>query len=318
MLEVTTKELLTQLFQHALDTVDGRRVVFDWCAQTDSTFKYCVAIGKASPAMMQGALDSLKSLQHCLVVCPQGSAPRALKKNSKLSVVESSHPLPDQSSLDAGNELIQFISNIPDEEPVLFLISGGASSLIEVLNEDFTLQQLQQVNQYLLSSGKNIQQINYWRKRISKIKGGGLLGYLKGKHCTQLLISDVKNNDVSVIGSGLLVRAAVDFSDEDSWLSSLIVDTAVADETHDNVETQIIATLASALSAIKEQGEQYGIDCYLHDEFIDGDARERGQSLAKWLVDAPCGLHIWGGETTVSFLRNRVLVVEINIFYCRV
>jgi len=41
------------------------------------------------------------------------------------------------------------------------------------------------------------------------------------------------------------------------------------------------------------------VDAYLHDEFVDGDAIKQGKSISQWLADAPAGVHIWGGETTV-------------------
>lgn len=300
MLELTTRELLTQLFQHALDAVDGRRVVFNWCRSQLVNYRYCIAIGKAAPAMMHGALNAMTSMQKGLLICPFGSASRAQKKNKILTIVESSHPIPEQSSLVAGDKLLQFISQIPDDEPVLFLITGGASSLVEVLEDGISLKQLQDINQYLLSSGKNIQKINYWRKQVSLIKGGGLLEYVNRNQCTQLLISDVQNDDIETIASGLLVKPENTVVDNDDYLSSLLARIIHTDKKVETIETHIVASQKMALAAIKIDSEHYGVTCTVHEKFIDGDAKEQGIVIGNWLLKAPAGLHVWGGETTLS------------------
>ena len=309
MLDLTARELLTHLFHHAIDRVDGRRVVHDWCAHNtqnnNQTFKYCVAIGKAAPAMLQGALDSINNLQECLLICPRASAPRVFKRHKKVSKVESSHPVPDQKSLDAGKVLLSFLAKLPDNEPILFLISGGASSLVEVLKDGVSLAQLQDINNYLLGSGKSIEQINYWRKQYSKIKGGGLLDCINPLSCTQLLISDVQNDEIAVIGSGLLLNSDNTDSDDDDVLQqSLNITDASKSSNREQVATHIVANQQMALEAIHNEAAHYELDTFLHEEFISGDAREQGEKLSEWLLEAPCGLHIWGGETTVSLPDN--------------
>jgi glycerate 2-kinase len=42
------------------------------------------------------------------------------------------HPLPGARSLEAGAALLAFIDTTPRDEALLFLISGGTSSLVEV------------------------------------------------------------------------------------------------------------------------------------------------------------------------------------------
>ena len=81
----------------------------------------------------------------------------------------------------AGRELLAYLDGLPPERPVLFLISGGASSLLEVLKPGLRLEDLQAVNQWLLGSGLPIGQMNQLRKSLSAVKGGGLLRYLGGR-----------------------------------------------------------------------------------------------------------------------------------------
>ncbi|MCW8923212.1 MAG: DUF4147 domain-containing protein [Gammaproteobacteria bacterium] len=304
-MQLTARELLTHLFQTAIDEVDGRHRVQSWCRDNAIKFDHCVAIGKAAPAMLQGALDHQADLKQALLVCPPRQCPRSIRKNKCITIVESSHPVPDQTSLDAGDALLRFLTTVPEGEKLLVLISGGTSSLVEVMEEGLSLAQLQQINQYLLASGKNIQQMNAWRKSFSRIKGGGLLGHVQPEHCMQLLISDVQGDDISVIGSGLLVASNEHVLDKDGFLHELLG--TVQHETgaeSSAIESHIIATQQQAMRAACKEAESMGLDCYLHDEFLSGEAEQEGGRIAEWLLDAPAGVHLWGAETTVTLPEN--------------
>ena len=299
-MELTARELLTHLFQTAIDEVDGRHCVQSWCHENVAKFDHCVAIGKAAPAMLQGALDHHKNLRQALLICPPGHYPRSIRKDKRINIVESSHPVPDQTSLDAGEALLRFLAAIPQGEKLLVLISGGTSSLVEVMVEGLSLEQLQQINQHLLASGKNIQQMNAWRKQFSLIKGGGLLAHVQAEHCTQLLISDVQNDDASVIGSGLLVASQGQTLDDDFLHELLNTVQCESGCSSDVIESHVVATQQQAMQAACDEAENMGVDCYLHDEFLSGEAEEQGVRIAQWLLTAPAGVHIWGGETTVT------------------
>ncbi|MFC1589539.1 glycerate kinase [Pseudomonadota bacterium] len=300
-MELTARELLTHLFQTAIDEVDGRFCVQSWCRENNAKFDHCIAIGKAAPAMLQGALDHHKNLKQALLICPPGQCSRSIRKDKRINIIASSHPVPDQTSLDAGEVLLRFLAGIPQGEKLLVLISGGTSSLVEVMIEGLSLDQLQQINQHLLASGKNIQQMNAWRKQFSRIKGGGLLEYVQADHCTQLLISDVQNDDASVIGSGLLVASQDQVLDDDPFLHDLLNTVqAKSGRCSDVIESHVIATQQQAMQAAYDEAEKMGVDCYLHEEFLSGEAEEQGVRIAQWLLTAPTGVHIWGGETTVT------------------
>ena len=304
-MELTARELLTHLFQTAIDEVDGRHCVQTWCHDNAAKFDHCVAIGKAAPAMLQGALDHHKNLKQALLICPPGQCSRSIRKDKRINIIASSHPVPDQSCLDAGEALLRFLAGIPQGEKLLVLISGGTSSLVEVLVAGLSLEQLQQINRHLLASGKNIQQMNAWRQQFSRIKGSGLLEHVQAEHCTQLLISDVQNDDASIIGSGLLVASNDQSLDDDPFLHG-VLNTLQTRNHHcsDAIESHIIATQKQAMQAAYEEAKNMDVDCYLHDEFLSGEAEEQGVRIAQWLLTAPAGVHIWGGETTVTLPEN--------------
>ena len=301
MTELTARELLVHLYQTAVDAVDGRLLVQQWCREhPTASFDHCVAIGKAAAPMLQGALDSLRSIDSALLITPRGGLPRELKRSRKVKVIESAHPVPDQSSLAAGQALLAFLRAIPADSSLLVLISGGTSSLVEVPVDGVSLSQLQQINRYLLASGKDIHTMNAWRRCFSRVKGGGLLQYLKRRHCTQLLISDVRGDDPAVIGSGLLVSSSNSKRDSDDWLQSLLPQQGPPLEHDIEVKTHLVGSLEKAMQAVIDEANFQGLPQYQHGDFISGDAIEQGRRIGKLVLDEAVGIHVWGGETTVE------------------
>lgn len=307
MTELTARELLVMLYQTALDAVDGRYLVNQWLRDnqpaitSQASVTHCVAVGKAAAAMLQGALDSTPSIKQSLLICPPSKITRQLKKNKAVICRPSSHPLPDETSIAAGEALVSFLQAIEAHEKILFLISGGASSLVEVPVENISLAQLQQINNYLLSSGKDIHQVNSWRQQFSKIKGGGLLHWLKTSQVTQLLLSDVKDDKAEFIGSGLLIKTSQQ-PEADAFLSGLLSRDALdasAPASAVNVDTHIIGNIKTAMRAVHDAAQAEGLNSTLYDEFLEGDASEVAGRLYLTLKQAEPGVHIWGGETTV-------------------
>src|SRR5262249_56219550 len=90
----------------------------------------------------------------------------------------------------------------------LFLISGGASSLVEVPAEGATLEDLAALTRLSFSSGMPIGELNARRAALSRIKGGRLAARLSGRAALALFVSDVPQDDPRVIGSGLMGPAA--------------------------------------------------------------------------------------------------------------
>ncbi len=304
MTELTVRELLIMLYQTALDSVDGRYLVNQWCKNKGQPFTHCIAIGKAGAAMLQGAHDCLPTLNKSLLICPSSKITRQLRKHKNTIIQASSHPIPDNLSLEAGSALLCFLSEMDENDKLLFLISGGTSSLVEVPVDTINIEQLQEINQYLLSCGKNIQQINSWRQQFSKIKGGGLLNWIKPCSVTQLLLSDVKDDKAEFIGSGLLIQSTASV-EHDAYLSpfqSKITEPLVIRAM--DVNTQIVGNIQMAMQAVHDAAKVESLPSYLHSEFLEGDVSQVAKMLYNTLKDAEPGIHIWGGETTVCLPEN--------------
>lgn len=299
---------LLHVYQAALAAVEGRkRVRAALAGRRPPRPVRAVAVGKAASAMLSGAFDALGAdIEAALLITKHGYGPAA-GALPRTECIEAGHPVPDGRSLRAGAALLRFIADAPPGGAWLMLISGGASSLVEVLPEGRGLADLQRMNERLLAGGFAIDGLNAVRRRLSRIKGGGLALHL-ARHgagrVLALLMSDVPDDDPGVIGSGLLHAPPTLETPPalPAWLGSWLEDAAPppADAAVlPAIETVIVASLDLALAAAARAGAELGLDVHRHPKRLAGDAAATGRCLARTLLAAPPGLHLWGGETTV-------------------
>ncbi len=298
--------LLLELARHAIDAVRGDRVT----ALTAGA-GFCLpplhvaAIGKAAAAMAAGVHRALTTqIRRTLVITKPGHFSPWSKDLQGAEVIQAGHPLPTQESLAAGERLLAWLQEAGTDARFLFLISGGASSLAEAPVPGIDLATLRRINRWLLASGLAIEQINRLRRKISLIKGGNLLRFLRGRQAQVWLISDVASDDLEVIGSGLLYpgnRSGAHDLELPPWLTALMdtlpVQPAIEEFTP---EHRVLANLAVACEVAASHARQKGLQATLHDTELDGDAETTGRALAVELLTLPEGIHIWGGETTVQ------------------
>lgn len=220
----------------------------------------------ASGALSQGS-DTLVS---GFVAAKQGS--NTWFDDDRIDLHYSAHPIPDDSSFIAGEALLAFVRSLPLHARVLFLLSGGASALVEVLPETWTQEAWQQQTKVWLASGRDIQYINAQRKSLSLIKGGKLLDYFSSDaHLLQLVISDVAGDNLDAVGSGLLARQPAD----------------------KRVERYCLANNRYLLDSLSRQVKHLVV----YDEFVVDDV----SLLAKKIVEhvQQDTVIVWGGEPVV-------------------
>lgn len=275
------RTMLLETYATGLAAVNGEQAVYK-ALRTKSRREPChiVAIGKAAEAMFKGASRYLLDcVQSALLISKYDHVSTATKALATVQVIESGHPVPDAASLQAGQHLIAYLQNLPANESVLFLVSGGTSSLVEVLEEGVTLESLQEATRLLLANGASIHEINTMRRSLSLIKGGGLWRYLDERPVSCLLISDVPGDDPGIIGSGLLFPPAVESFD---W--------------------QIIASnrqMLEAMGAVKSV-----LPIVVMPDFIEGDTETAAQACTDYLRNNQPGIYLWGAETTLQLPQN--------------
>src|SRR5256885_10939261 len=158
--------------------------------------------------MARGAHEALGAAIESTLLITRDAPGARFAVGGALEVLLSAHPLPDERSLAAGERLLAWVDALPPEAQPLFLISGGASSLVEVLEAGATLHDLEELTRQAFAQGIAIGELNARRAAVSRIKGGRLAARLRGRPARALFVSDVPQDDPRVIGPGLMGPAA--------------------------------------------------------------------------------------------------------------
>jgi hydroxypyruvate reductase len=302
------RPFLLTVFERALAAVHGRsRVAAALRAMRFSRASAVVAIGKAASAMTVGALDVLGDrVERAIVISKDDHFDAALLGRRSVRCTAAGHPVPDERSLEAGRELLEFLATVPPRHGLVFLISGGASSLVEALPAGISLEDLKRVNRWALTSGCDIRAVNAIRRRLSLLKNGGLLNVISGREALALYISDVPGDEPALIGSGLLTEPRSDPlpSPLPSWIESLVSKAPSVSASRGIVSTHVIATLLDAIEAACHAGETLGLDVRCTRTRFDGDALELATRFCHELATGSPALHVWGGESTVRLPRD--------------
>ena len=161
------RRLALDLYRHALEAVEGDQVVMRALRSDRGTDPVAViSIGKAACAMASGALRHLGDrVESGLIITRHGYVSGF--HDDRLTVLTAGHPVPDAASLAAGKALLKQIDELPFDREILFLLSGGTSSLVEVLPPTVDLDTLARTNDWLLASGLDIHDMNRVRSALS-------------------------------------------------------------------------------------------------------------------------------------------------------
>ena len=126
---------------------------------------------------------------------------------------EAGHPIPDENGLKGTEKILAIARKAEQEDLVICLISGGGSALMTDVPEGCTLSDLKVLNDVLLRSGADIQEMNCIRKHLSKVKGGHLAKTISPAPSVSLILSDVIGDPLDVIASGPTAPDPTTFAD---------------------------------------------------------------------------------------------------------
>ena len=309
---MSDKNNIKEIFLAGVDRVLGYNAVIKYLEGNPiSGNLHLVSIGKAGSSMALAALDHPDiKINSGLVITKRDHLEEGLKKYINVKCLESDHPTPSSTSLECGTELINFINSKTEKDEFLFLISGGGSSLVELMVDGFSLDELMILTEALLSRGYNINDINAIRKHFSQIKGGKLASFIKNRKTTVLAISDVPFDDPKIIASGPLsyddLKINLDSYEDDivDKLKSVKPISCPDANKFSNIDTHVIAKLDDAKLACKVHGKKLNYDTYFHENFIEGDVNDLANYFSEFLDNCEKGLHIWGGESSVQLPEN--------------
>jgi glycerate 2-kinase len=285
-----------------------------------------LGIGKGSLAMSDALARILKTrLDDGLVVSKHIS----VMSQYPFHVLEGDHPVPGKRSLEAGQKTIELVSSLGPQDLLFCLVSGGGSALVTAPQAGVSLADIQLLTSALLSCGARIDEINALRRRLDKVKGGGIVKMSNGATLVGLILSDVVGNPLEAIASG---PTAPDSSTRAQALSILakygLVDQVPGSISHflrsspetpkqddplfGKVQNVVVGSNLLAAQAALTQAEADGFNPYLLRTDLQGEARQVAFELATLLrqarltgdpVPAPACI-VAGGETTVTLKGN--------------
>ena len=191
-------------------TFDGNPVFVgnNQAVELKSTGKILVVGGGKAAAGFAAGLEHLlgssrlkKHKLHGLVSVPEGSG-IPLNHIEVRETRPYKHNLPTEAVVQATHTMLKQLRNLTEDDLAFVLITGGSSALIELPRAQIPIQSLAHLTQSLSNSGIDIKTLNDVRCLTSQVKAGGLAMACTAGKLIVLVLSDVLNNSLPVIGSG--------------------------------------------------------------------------------------------------------------------
>ena len=287
---------------------------------------FVVAYGKAADSMAE-YVSKMVDISEGIIVIPKNT--KLVFHNKIFKTFYSGHPLPDMESVRAGKAILELIKSSSKQDFVLFLVSGGGSSLL-ALPDQITLSEKKRATKLLLECGATIDEFNCVRKHLSMIKGGKLVQNMNCHGCA-LVMSDVVSNDLSVISSGCTYYDNTTFSDALDIIKKYSLEAKMPEKivthlkrrskrkkyrTRLQIQNKIIATNQDCLNTMAVKSRMLGFTTKIHSSVKD-DVSISAKKIVKSIPKKRNSCLIFGGEPTVKVIgsgnggRNQELVLQI-------
>ena len=267
-----------------------------------------VAVGKAGWEMGKAAEEVLgNKIDTGIVVTKHGHSHGEIPG---FTIMEASHPVLDESSLQATEKVLEAVADLDEKDTVLFLLSGGGSALFE--KPLVSVEELADISKQLLACGADIVEINTIRKRLSAVKGGRFALACAPAHVESIILSDIIGDNPGMIASG---PACVDASTCEEALELVdkyklklsdraleLLKTETPKEL-DNVKIMVTGGVSLLCQFAAEECEKYGYHPVILADTLDCEAREAG-----WFMAAMARYRSGKGEKTALIAGGETIV----------
>lgn len=319
------RELLLGSFHAAVGAADPLKIVPRHLPKPPKGRTLVVGAGKAAAAMALAVEQNwpAKAPLDGLVITRY----RHGLLTNRITVVEASHPVPDESGEQAAQDILRRGKGVTADDLLLVLVSGGGSALLSLPAAGIAMADLKAVTRELLKCGAPIQDMNVVRKHLSAIQGGRLAAASRAP-ALALIISDVTGDDPTHIASGPCAPDPTTYRDALEILARHDVGAPKAVSAHlqrgakgeipetpkpgakifQKVENRVIATAQASLQAAAGFFIGHDIHPAVLGDSVTGEAREVAKVYAALAREVrqhglpyqpPVAL-ISGGETTVT------------------
>ena len=268
-----------------------------------------VAAGKAAWQMAKAAHDYMGERIETGVVVTKYD--HVMGPIGNFQCFEAGHPVPDENSFKGTQAALDLVSNLTENDTVLFLLSGGGSALFE--KPLVSGEVLQDVTGQLLACGADVVEINTIRKRLSAVKGGRFALRCAPASVFSVVLSDILGDPLDMIASGPAVpdtstcEQAIAIAKKYNLNIPQSAWKRLEQETPkqlDNVTTQINGSVKELCLAAAAACRELGYDPIILTDQLCCQAKEAGSFLASVLkTHAGSGKNLAflaGGETVVQ------------------
>ncbi|MGA1848527.1 MAG: DUF4147 domain-containing protein [Thermoplasmatota archaeon] len=278
---------------------------------------FVAAVGKGALKMAQGLVEALEGtgieiLEGSMVISNRQVVDTELPHAFQYFV--GNHPFPGREDVSNTNTLLGRLSSLDKGTTVLFLLSGGASSLLFRPRDRLTPDVYIDIVRAVMLGGGSIRELNTVRTFMSDVKGGGLCRPLEGRRVISLVLSDVMGDDPRFIGSGPTFPWEPDPAEVSSIMGRYGIGKEVVSTVRSagpraplpmmNLTNLLIGSNDAFLDALTSELTDTGWEVKAERRKFQGDARETGLELLQAgreaLDSTGCSAFLQGGETTVS------------------
>lgn len=270
-----------------------------------------VAIGKAAWQMAKAAHDVLgNDITEGMVITKYDHVKGPI---ADFSLYEAGHPVPDENTYKATQAVIDKVSDLSENDTVIFLISGGGSALFEkpLCKEE----ELKLVTEELLASGASITEINTIRKRLSAVKGGRFAKLCMPAKVFSIVLSDIIGDPLDMIASGpaypdrSTCEDAIKIAKKHGLTLSKGMEDMLMTETPkelSNVTTIITGSVRELCNAAADEAMKLGYEPVTLTDCLSCEASEAGKFLG-----AIAKSHS-GSEKSLAFIAGGETVVHLK------
>lgn len=318
------RETALRIAEAAYDAIDTKRVIETNVRIAGGVLHVkdlSVPLGDVDRIIFVGvgkcAIDAARALEPILGARLSAGIAIGLHEETldRVKVYAGTHPFPTAANVKATGEAIRLLSGMTPRDLVLFVISGGGSTLL-CQPKGMGSEDEAKILKLLFEKGAPIGEINTLRKHLSSARGGFLSEYAYPARTVSLIFSDVPGNAVGTVASGPTVKDTTTIEDARAVLEAFgieketgravaLYETPKDDRYFAHAEYVTVVSNHIALAAMAEKAEELGFVPSVRTETLSGEAKQAAEMIMRELHDTPPHAALfYGGEPTVTVKKE--------------
>lgn len=262
-----------------------------------AVFGMCVAIERILGDYME---EGIATVPVGIFDCFRDNELYKIPENPRIKYFEGAkNNLPDESAYKGALKIKELAEKLQSNDLLIVLVSGGGSALLPLPKEGINLTEKMDLIKKVGNKGADIMELAKVRKRLSKIKGGGLAEIAYPAKVITMILSDVIGDPVDYIAGGPTVpntdhpKAAIEVLQKCCLLSEISESTRkvletespqskvpIVDGEYKHVDNYIIGNNKIAIEAALEQATDFGYNTIVLSTHIQGEVSEIAQFYA--------------------------------------